>query len=410
MGWRGWLAAARGEREIGDAALLVEIFQQSSLPEDVRDGLFESLGLPIGWRLREAGSRTQAARAWPRPSFQTAALQRGGLDFVGEAMRPLPAARPAPPALAAELIDTARGAMATRARELYTFSYPGVEDVLVADTSGGVRIALIGLAPARRLPLDVYYAFLVLKNGVPVGYGAAWGLFGTLEVAYNVFETFRQGESAFLLSQVLRVYRATLGAHTLVVDRYQIGHENMEALRSGAFYFYANLGFQPIDAGARKLADEEREKIARDAAYRSPLPVLRQLARSSLMLALDGDASPPPRVTGAAVAALVTRRIAREFGGDRAAAVRATARRLAAVLGARGWRRWPRDERRAFEQMALVAALVPGLERWPAADRRRLAALMRAHGHPDQRRYVRCVGAHRRWRRALESLGRGRDS
>ena len=42
------------------------------------------------------------------------------------------------------------------------------------------------------------------KNGVPVGYVLASGLFGSSEVMYNVFETFRGGESAvsYLLSLV----------------------------------------------------------------------------------------------------------------------------------------------------------------------------------------------------------------
>jgi len=37
---------------------------------------------------------------------------------------------------------------------------------------------------------------LTLKNGVPIGYVLASGLFGSSEVMYNVFETFRGGESA----------------------------------------------------------------------------------------------------------------------------------------------------------------------------------------------------------------------
>ncbi len=64
--------------------------------------------------------------------------------------------------------------MATRARELFAFSYPNPRDVLVADPERGLRIALIGLEPGQRLPLEAYYAFLVLKNGVPVSYGGGW--------------------------------------------------------------------------------------------------------------------------------------------------------------------------------------------------------------------------------------------
>jgi hypothetical protein len=154
----------------------------------------------------------------------------------------------------------------------------------------------------------------------------------------------------------------------------------------------------------QKLADEEQAKITRDPSYRSPLAVVRRLARSSLWLSLEGDDEPPTRVTGARVAALVTGRIAREFGGDRRAAVGATAARMAVVLGAARWRSWPPGERRAFERLALVAALVPDVARWPVSDRRRLVALMRAQGAPDQEGYERLLRRHRRWRASLERL------
>ncbi len=96
--------------------------------------------------------------------------------------------------------------MATRARELFAFSYPNPRDVLVADPEQGSASRSSASRPQQRLPLDAYYAFLVLKNDVPVSYGGGWYLFETLEMGFNVFESFRHGESAHLIGQVLRVY------------------------------------------------------------------------------------------------------------------------------------------------------------------------------------------------------------
>src|SRR5262249_21258117 len=150
-----------------------------------------------------------------RPAPGGMALRR--LDeaaFRREIERPLPLRR-ATPALAAAVIDAARLAMATRLRELFAFCHANPDDVLLADAGGAPRPARAGgppparpgTPPADRLAFEGYYAYLALQHGVPVGYGAAWQIAGSLELAVNVFEAFRRGESAFIVSQVLRAYR-----------------------------------------------------------------------------------------------------------------------------------------------------------------------------------------------------------
>ena len=405
LGWRKWLNVAKGGRRLTDLRLLLELVEQAALPEEARDWLFESLELPIQWRLRGATSRTLARLPWPRPFFHRDGVKRGDFSFVREVERPLSSIRRAPRGLAESLIESARASLATRLRELHAFSHPNPDDVLVAEPGRGLRIALIGLSPKFRLPLEGYYAFYVLKNGVPVSYGGGWELFGTLELGLNIFESFRQGESAFIFSQVLRAYRQTLGMRTVVVDPYQLGRDNLEALKSGAFYFYHRLGFRPRDRAILRLSEGERGKIARNPSYRSPLSVLRRLAEAEMYLTLPGGSrEPEKRLRASQVSALVTRRIAREFGGDRRAAVRGAVARVARALGVPRWRTWPEDERRAFEGLSLVAALILDLERWPRADRRDLVRILRAKGGVSELPYVRLLHAHRRLRLTLRAL------
>lgn len=406
LGWRRWLSVAKGGRRLTDLQLLVEVLERSGLPEETRDWLFESLELPVLWRLRSpAGSRTQAKLPWARPFFHGEILGRAGFSFVGEVARPLTSIRRAARPVAESLIESARAAMATRLRELHAFSHANPDDVLVADPGRGLRIALIGILPKFRLPFEGYYAFYVLKNGVPVSYGAAWALFGTLEFALNIFESFRQGESAFIVSQILRAYRRLLGMRDVVVDPYQIGRDNPEALRSGAFYFYHRLGFRPRDRAVLSLSEEEQGKITRDPSYRSPLPILKRLAEAEVYLTLPGGGrEPEKRLRASQVAALVTRRIAREFAGDRRAAVSQAVAQVARALGVSRWRSWPPDERRAFERLSVVAALIPNLHRWPAPDRRALVKILRAKGGRSELPYLRLLQDHRRLRRSLEAL------
>ncbi|MBI4636063.1 MAG: hypothetical protein HY727_06895 [Candidatus Rokubacteria bacterium] len=408
MGWRRWLRDARGGRRLSDLGLLLELFERVPLPGAVRDVLFESLALPIEWRLRRGVSRTGAKLPWARPFFHGAGLQRTGVDFVAEVLRPLSGLRRAPRPLAESLIQAARAALATRLRELHAFAHANPDDVLVVDPGRGLRIALIGLSPAFRLPLEGYYAFLVLKNGVPVSYGGGWQLFGALELGLNIFASFRQGESALVFAQVLRAYRVTLGMRTVVIDRYQLGHENAEALRSGAFYFYDRLGFRPRDPAVLAVLAAERRKLAADPRYRSPLPVLGRLAGAETYLTLPGGSpEPETRLRSSQIAALVSRAIARGFGGDRARAVREARSRVAAALGVRRRDSWSPGERLAFERLSVVTALIPDLERWPSTDRGRLLAILRAKGGGSERRYTRLLDGHRRLQRSLEALVAG---
>ena len=406
MGWRAWLHAAKGGRPLSDLQLVLELLERSPLPEAARDWLFERLNMPIAWRLRGPGaSRTLAKLPWPRPYYHPAGLRRIAPDLVRESARPLPSLRRAPRPLAESLIEACRVALATRFRELHTFSHANPDDVLLADMGRGIRIALIGNLPEFRFPLEGYYAFLALKNGVPVSYGGGCALFGTLDLALNIFPSFRQGESAYLFGQIFRAYRQALGTDTILVDPYQIGHKNAEALRSGAFYFYHRQGFRPRDPAVVRLMEEELAKIARDRSYRSPLPVLRRLARAEMYLVLPGgNPEPEKRVRASQVAALVSRHVAQAFEGDRAAAVRDAAARVARALGVPRWKGWPGDQRAAFDRLSVALALIPDLPRWPAAERRAMVRLIKAKGGRGELPYVKLLHRHRRFRECLEAL------
>jgi hypothetical protein len=402
---RQWLGTARARRALTDLQVLIEAFDRAPLEPELRDWLYECLGLPVRVRLEGRISRTLAKGRVGRMTFQRTPLRRSGLDLAREAMRPLRGWRRAPAELARELVETARVAMATRSRELHAFSYPNPDDVIVGDLGRGLRGALIGLAPAARLPFEGYYAFLVLRNGVPVAYGGGWCLFETLEFGFNVFESFRRGESAFVLGQVLRAYRHVFAMRTVVVDPYQLGADNPEALRSGAFYFYHRLGFRPRDPAVLATLDGELARIAADRGYRSPLPVLRRLAQGEAYLTLPGGSPEPERrVRARELAGLVTGEIARR--GDRRAAVEGAVRRVEAILGTARRRSWPEAARRAFETWALVLALVPDLERWPRSERRSLVRLIRAKGAASEGPYVRRLARHARLRRSLVALVR----
>lgn len=55
----------------------------------------------------------------------------------------------------------------------------------------------------------------------------------------------------------------------------------MEALKSGAFWFYYALGFRPDDAELEALALKEFEKRKQNPSYRSTIRTLKKLSQIS---------------------------------------------------------------------------------------------------------------------------------
>jgi hypothetical protein len=119
---------------------------------------------------------------------------------------------------------------------------------------------------------------MFFKNAVPIGYIECLTLFEHMEVGFNLYYTFREGETAWLYARLLRLFRQLLAVTCFAVDPYQVGHHNEEAIESGAFWFYRKLGFRPANPEVAKLLRSEESKLRADPAYRTPARTLRRLA------------------------------------------------------------------------------------------------------------------------------------
>jgi len=261
------------------------------------------------------------------------------------------------------------------------------------------------LPPGRRLPLRAYVAGFSLKNGVPINYVEAIGLFEWMEVGFNTFYTFRDGESAWNYAQALRFLRHVLGVACVSVYPYQIGLGNEEAIESGAFWFYRKLGFRPGRPDLLRIVEREERRVAATPGYRTPPRTLRKLATGHLFLEL-------PRTTQGIwdrfrirnIGFAVQRRMAREGEGD---AILARDRAAAIVARALGERleAWRGEARRAFEDFALVLALVPDLPRWTTEDKRSLVRIIRAKVGPEESRFLRLIRKHTKLKDAVVRVG-----
>ncbi|MEO8349619.1 MAG: hypothetical protein ABI610_11960, partial [Acidobacteriota bacterium] len=297
-----------------------------------------------------------------------------------------------------------RGATALRYREYYGFTYADPASVRSVRAGRGIEIFLMGLVRERRLPLRGGFAGFIVKNGVPVGYIEGLTLFERIEIGFNIYYTFREGESAWIFRRVLRLLNQLYGVTSFSIDPYQLGHENREAIESGAFWFYRKLGFRPTDRGVARLLDREERAIAADPRHRSSPAVLRRLVRGNLLFEID-----PARAGGwdrfhvRNIGLAVQHRMRRSYGGDAERARRGAAARVSRSLGVGVPRRG--KERRAFTDLALVLDLVPDLARWSRAERDAVAAIARAKSGLEEIRYLHLLQGHERLRRTFIRLG-----
>jgi len=199
------------------------------------------------------------------------------------------------------------------------------------------------------------------------------------------------------------------GADTFTIDPYQLGHHNEEGLESGAWWFYYKLGFRPWKPPVAKLAASEARKVAARKGYRTGPGTLRTLVSANLFLQLG-----PPRrdVLGAvptgAIGLAVTDYLTSRFGADRERATEELSAEAAARLGIDNWRRWPAGERLFWERWAPLVALLTAVDDWSTAEKRDLAAVIRAKGGRRESEYVARFDAHPRLGAALASLAHGK--
>ncbi len=346
-------------------------------------------------------ARTRARFAAAPLAYRQGPLRRARPDLRAELGRRYRGLRTLSARTGEQLIALARGAMLTRSRDLDAFAYGNARDVRLVDDGGGLAFVLIGVIPERRQLIPGTCGYLVLHNGVPIGYGEAFVIGRAATMTFNIFETFRGGEAAYTFARTLAMVRHVFGAGSFSVDQYQLGKGNDEAIASGAWWFYYKLGFRPLTADARRLMRKELARMRATPSHRSSAATLRALAGSHMLFDLDRGRTPslPPLAEpGWRVAAALAKRA----GSERERALQACSRETMRLTGVRSWRGFSAGERLAWSRWSpVVMFALRGVSRWSAAERRALARLIRAKGGRDENGYLVRYAAHPKLQRAL---------
>ncbi len=283
-----WVRAAAGRRSELDWLLRAIAKRYGSEREQaVR---YDSLQLPLRWEFGQSTASRTLMRLPCRHLFphDGALLTRrdASLDEIPK-LPPLPVKR-LDQKCGRTVLALARDTSAVRYRELHGFTWGDPKHVYSIDAGRGLCFFLSGVVPEWRLPLRAYHAMSLWKNGVPVGYFEGLSLFERMEAGFNLYYTFRAGETAYLYAKIVQAMRQVLGVTCFVVDPYQLGHENEEGLQSGAWWFYRKLGFRPASEAVASLAEKEERRLARKPGAKTPLGTLRKLVAAPMAYAFPG--------------------------------------------------------------------------------------------------------------------------
>ena len=369
--------------------LMAQLGQKSY--ESVWRQLYDAAEIPLVWDLTQ-GRYSISRNVFPIKSVVT--REKGMRARPGntkkEIQRPLAFTPKMSKRDGAKMINVAMASLAARHRETYHFNFANADEVYLADVGEGVAIAVFGLQAAHRFPLECTMGYLILSNGVPIGYGGASLLFKQVNTGINIFDDYRGSEAAYLWVQVMRVYHSLVGCTRFVANAYQLGHDNSEALKSGAFWFYYHLGYRPVRREVRELAASEMGKRRRDRSYRNGRQILKQLANGDMHLTLPGSRRSEffDEEWLSTLSKLATRALGQVNARTRAESIDSLTKNVARELGIRSLNAWTANETRLLKAITpLIAALNPHV--WPDSARRMARKTLRAKGGQYELDYAR---------------------
>ncbi len=392
----------RGGRE-RDAVFLALRFAAMPAGSFVREAVYDKLSPAM---ILEPGPDSPARTSAKAPAapvvFQKKPFDTSVPDLARTTLSRRVRIREADRREASMYVRMVTDAMVTRSRDLDAFCYASEDDVRLCELDGGLCFAVLCEVPERRFLLESVYGALMMRNGVPIGYALFLSLFGSAEVAFNVFETFRGAEAAHLFSGVLAVGHRLFGARTFSIDPFQLGHfGNHEGLKSGAWWFYYKLGFRPRDREVLRLLAMELRKMKANPKYRSSLTTLDKLSGAPVFFSLGQSAVSLGALSAGRASEQVTRFLATRYGAAREQGIAESSREAAALCGIRSFAGWSAGEKLAWERWSPLLLAVPGFAGWSANERRAAGEIARAKGGRREADYLQKFNAHKKLCRSL---------
>jgi hypothetical protein len=397
-----WLHTAMGRKKVTDLAWTIRQIQERIHSPRLRAQLYDSAEIPVPWELKE-DSVTLTQLKTSSPSYRQKGMRRFSGNPLREILKPQRALHLLPPSKARAIIHVAATALLSRRREVFAITHANPKEVYLADFGEGAQLAVIGTLPAFRLGLEAHYGFVLLSNGVPIGYGGVSPLFSQVNTGINIFPEYRKSEAAYLFLQCLRTFHTLFNCRHIFADRYQIGGGNKEGRDSGAFWLYYKLGFRPLDSRAREIAAQEYIKLKKNRSRKTPPKTLLALSSCDMKLTLPvkkrGAFFPEALLETCALG--VTKSLGEIKSASSLRGLHIHARNIRNALAIRGYAQWSPSQKEGLLQTAPLLTLIPDLSQWSSAQKKALVRILQSKGKPQERSYALELRAHLRLQEAL---------
>ena len=279
--WKLWLKFKKGKDMLDK---LIAIFDESDIRPEVKDELWSAIGINVEINF---SSHLSLPPSLITPYYHHSLVRKKSVLKSND----IKATKVVLTESQAErVIECGRMILVRHLREIDPISFTAVPLVTYYRLPRGLSIALMGMIPERRHPIDSYMGYVVFKNGLPVAYAGSWILFDSGRIGLNIFPAYRGGESQYIFQQVLKLHGTVYHLNRFTVDPYQIGKDNSDGIKSGAFWTYYHAGFSPIRQQQKQISETEASKIKSTKAYRTPSAILEKLADSRMEIVLKKTA------------------------------------------------------------------------------------------------------------------------
>ncbi|HET9744922.1 MAG TPA: hypothetical protein VFP97_04355, partial [Chitinophagaceae bacterium] len=325
--WRSWLKQSmKKDEDLLDR--LIAVFDETDIRPEVKNELWSAIGINIEIDFATPDSLPDSlfmpyyhrslVKKKKSPPIKGIHPPKVLLDKVGSE----------------KIIECSRMILVRHLREIDPITFTSADLISYYRLPRGLSIALMGMVPARRHPIDSYMGYAVFKNGLPVAYAGSWVLFDSARIGLNIFPAYRGGESQYIFEQVLKIHQGVYRLKRFSTDPYQIGKDNSDGIHSGAFWIYYRAGFRPICDEQKDIAEAEAKKIRSAKGYLTPATVLKELAESRLELNVDKKAVQfDVTDLSRAYAAILKNR----YTNKRKPAEELATKKLAAILQIKNW-------------------------------------------------------------------------
>lgn len=376
---------------------LTGLFDAPLLNGKLTDILYDQLQVFTTWQHDDPVFNRSFMTAPPYRVFYHAALKKQ-FDPYSVIHQPGIHSVPLTAAQQQHLVSVARASLAFYHRETDPVTYADEQQLKLFAMGRGVTIALFTKIPGRRLSIESYTGYMVFKNGIPVSYGGGWIFGHRCKIGVNIYPPFRGGESSWLFTQVLRLFKQQFNIHRFIVRPYQFGKGNREGLKSGAFWFYYKLGFRPVEEAVAIIAAE-----AAAHKHHTPVSTLKLFTTCNMEWSLTPQSEKDSDIAAAASRA-ITRLVTDRYQGNRQRAL------TDALARARKWLPIPAHKKlndielHHLQQFGLVLQLIPHFPVWTAKEKKQTLQLVLAKAQREEGQYIRLLQQHHRFRSALAEL------